>query len=133
MDSKTWNIRCLRFINQNVAYYDFKMCRIPQHLAKSNKYCDSACPRLWRSSNKLRFSKKLNTSGKNIFRHKENHYLYTVKIVVYYNILCITISIPSVLISDSNLIEQCLVSLYWAITTIHCSNENKNEWTYKAA
>ena len=99
------------------------MCRIPQHLAKSNKYCDSACPRLRRNSNKLRFSKKLNTSGKNIFRHKENHYLYTVKIVgrfmisrllqtTYYNILCITISIPSVLISDSNLIEQCLVSLY---------------------
>ena len=81
MDSNTYNIRCLRFINQNVAYYDFKMCRIPQHLAKSNKYCDSACPLFRHNSNKLRFSKTLNTSGKNIFQLKENHYSYTVKIV----------------------------------------------------
>ena len=80
MDSNTYNIRCLRFINQNVAYYDFKMCRIPQHLAKSNKYCDSACPLFRRNNNKLRFSKTLNTSGKNIFQLKENHYSYTVKI-----------------------------------------------------
>ena len=116
MDSNTYNIRCLRLINQNVAYCHFKMCRIPQHLAKSNKYCDNACPRLRRNNNKLRFSKALNTSGKHIFQLKENHYFDTVKIVVlqttYLNILCITISIQSVLISDSNLIEQSLVSLY---------------------
>ena len=56
------------------------MCRIPQHLAKSNKYCDSACPLFRRNNNKLRFSKTLNTSGKNIFQLKENHYSYTVKI-----------------------------------------------------
>ena len=58
------------------------MCRIPQHLAKSNKYCDSACPLFRRNNNKLRFSKTLNTSGKNIFQLKENHYSYTVKIDV---------------------------------------------------
>ena len=82
MDSNTYNIRCLRFINQNVAYYDFKMWRIPHHLAKSNKYCDSACPLFRRNSNNLRFSKTPNTSGKNIFQLKENHYFYTVEIVV---------------------------------------------------
>ena len=79
MDSNTHNIRCLRFINQNVAYYDFKMCRIPQHLSKSNIHCDSACPLFRRNSNNLRFSKTPNTSGKNIFLLKENHYFYTVE------------------------------------------------------